>query len=83
VGYSTVNWNSFVTRAKGKLPNLRRVELVNLRTYNTTGSIVFHLMTENDILQDHEHKLETGPLEIEDGLWEDYEQMFFPEKIRS
>ncbi|KAG9521298.1 hypothetical protein KCV07_g3705, partial [Aureobasidium melanogenum] len=83
VGYSPVNWNSFVTRAKGKLPNLRRVELVNLRTYNTTGSIVFHLMTENDILQDHEHKLETGPLEIEDGLCEDYEQMFFPEKIRS
>ncbi|KAH0338646.1 hypothetical protein KCU81_g7563, partial [Aureobasidium melanogenum] len=82
--HSPVDWTSFFTRVKGKLSNLRRVELINLetgpRTYNTMArSVVSIVADEKDILQDHEHELETGPMAIYDGLWEDYETTFFPQ----
>ncbi|KAH0366933.1 hypothetical protein KCU65_g4966, partial [Aureobasidium melanogenum] len=75
------NWATVAARVKGKLRNLRRVELeigpptIDART--RLGN--YDVLTERDILQDHEHELEAGPMEIYDGLWEDYEKMFFPE----
>lgn len=75
----TFDWSRFATVLRGKLPNLRRAELKGLMSYNGWGRR--RRFTEIDILQDHKHNLETGLMEIEDGLWEDYEQMFFPEKI--
>ncbi|CAD0083001.1 unnamed protein product [Aureobasidium vineae] len=87
----SVDWTSFATRVRGQLPNLRRVQLVNLpRSYHLQPMINFwahpmpqiDYMVEKDILQDHEHELETGPMEIEDGLWADYEKLFFPAKTK-
>ncbi|KAH0281271.1 hypothetical protein KCU91_g342, partial [Aureobasidium melanogenum] len=86
--YDPGYWNSFSTQIKGKLRNLRRVELVNIEigpaTYNAETRLwSYNLMAEKDILQDHEHELETGSAQVYDGLWEDYEQLFFPEKIKT
>ncbi|KAI4722338.1 hypothetical protein E4T48_01248 [Aureobasidium sp. EXF-10727] len=71
-------YDTFVSRVKGKLPNLRHVQFQELfsrsaRTYSR--------IEVADVLQDHEHEVETGPMEIEGGLWEDYEQLFFLEEI--
>ncbi|KAK6006815.1 hypothetical protein QM012_005823 [Aureobasidium pullulans] len=74
------DWSRFVTSVRGKLPNLRRVDLKHLATF-TAGWGLGPYFTEYDILQNHKHKLELSLTGIEDGLWEDYEQMFFPEKI--
>lgn len=83
-----VDWISVATRVKGKLRNLRHVELNNLQIGPPTFSTITRLwscnfMTEKVILQDHERALETGSMEIEDGLWEDYEQIFFLKKTES
>ncbi|KAG9529864.1 hypothetical protein KCU93_g3189, partial [Aureobasidium melanogenum] len=71
-----------VTSVKGKLPNLRRIEFRNVGSDHQIYGGWANQYTANDILQDHKHILETGPMEIEDGLWEDYEQIFFPEKTK-
>ncbi|TIA68611.1 hypothetical protein D6C76_08110 [Aureobasidium pullulans] len=76
------DWTSFVSRLRGQLPQLRRVDLLSLSKppiYDAaTGSYrQKEFFTSNDILEDHEHELQTGPMCIEDGLWEDYESLFF------
>ncbi|KAI4760080.1 hypothetical protein E4T52_08009 [Aureobasidium sp. EXF-3400] len=84
-GYrSFFDWSRVVADVRGKLPNLRRVEFNNL----AKGPLPFRWGMANyfstvDILQGHKHKLESDPMELENGLWEDYEQMFFPDKIRT
>lgn len=74
----SLDWTSFATRMKGQLSHLRRVKFDNLAC-EFDPYVIPRNITERHILQDHEHELETGPMEIEDGLWEDYEEMFFPQ----
>ncbi|KAG9656998.1 hypothetical protein KCU64_g5496, partial [Aureobasidium melanogenum] len=74
------DWSRVVADVRGKLPNLRRVEFKNLAKGPFRWGMANYFTTV-DILQDHKHKLESGPIELENGLWEDYEQMFFPAKI--
>ncbi|THX02064.1 hypothetical protein D6D13_08548 [Aureobasidium pullulans] len=81
---SSTMWTSLAARLKGQLPHLKRLKLINL-----TKPLVFdpttgfphpvEFLTTDDILQDHEHELQTGPMELENGLWEDYELKFFPQ----
>lgn len=81
-----IDWRSFATQVRGELPNLRRLEISDLmamhQMHQLGGWVVRLPITGADILQDHGHDLETGPMEIEDGLWEDYEKMFFPDKCK-
>ncbi|THZ79138.1 hypothetical protein D6C84_07988 [Aureobasidium pullulans] len=80
---SSTMWTSLAARLKGQLPHIKRLKLIDL-----TEPLVFdpttgfphpvEFLTTDDILQDHEHELQTGPMELEDGLWEDYELRFFP-----
>lgn len=83
---SRVNWPSFARRVRGQLPNLRRLELAFLyqsfRPWLPAGAIGTNI-TGADLLENHAYDLETGPMEIEDGLWKDYEKLFFPEKRKS
>ncbi|CAD0095078.1 unnamed protein product [Aureobasidium mustum] len=86
--YGRTNWSSLAAQLKGKLRNLRRIEFSFLEmgpsTYDaSTQSWRWNYMKEQDILQNHEHELETGPMETEEGLWEDYEKRFFPKKFES
>ncbi|THX62708.1 hypothetical protein D6D08_08428 [Aureobasidium pullulans] len=79
---SSTMWTSLAARLKGQLPHIKRLKLIDL-----TKPLVFdpttgfphpvEFLTTDDILQDHEHELQTGPMELEDGLWEDYELKFF------
>ncbi|THW09031.1 hypothetical protein D6D23_10066 [Aureobasidium pullulans] len=81
---SSTMWTSLAARLKGQLPHLKRLKLINL-----TKPLVFdpttgfrhpvEFLTTDDILQNHEHELQTGPMELENGLWEDYELRFFPQ----
>ncbi|KAI4729338.1 hypothetical protein E4T49_02875 [Aureobasidium sp. EXF-10728] len=74
------DFETLVPRVKGKLPNLRHAQFQEVfshvaRTYSKVEVA--------DILQNHEHEVETGPMRTEDGLWEDYEQLFFLDKMES
>jgi hypothetical protein len=85
---SSMDWNAFLSRVQGQLPNLRRVEISALKQYAPQwtpqhGWGAPPPITGADLLRDHAHDLETGPMEIENGLWEDYEEQFFPEKSKS
>jgi hypothetical protein len=84
---STLNWAGFVLRMRGQLPNLRRAELRGLKPPRlfvaARGWVNLRAVNEDDLLQGHVHDLETGPMEIEEGLWEDYEDLFFPDKQES
>ncbi|OBW65369.1 MAG: Uncharacterized protein AUREO_045700 [Aureobasidium pullulans] len=81
---SSTMWTSLAARLKGQLPHLKRLKLIDL-----TKPLVFdpttgfphpvEFLTTDDILQDHEHELQTEPMELENGLWEDYELRFFPQ----
>ena len=81
---SSTIWTSLAARLKGQLPHLKRLKLIDL-----TKPLVFdpttgfphpvEFLTTDDILQDHKHELQTEPMELENGLWEDYELRFFPQ----
>jgi hypothetical protein len=80
---SRVDWISFAQSVRGQLPNLRRIEISSMRSRGQVwasphGWTTIPTITAADLLQDHEYDLETGPSEIVDGLWKDYEQPFFP-----
>ncbi|THW84506.1 hypothetical protein D6D15_08811 [Aureobasidium pullulans] len=80
------DWTSFASRLRGQMPQLRRVDLFDLakpRIYDTATGLLQRreFITSNDILEDHEHELQTGPMCIEDGLWEDYESLFFVREL--
>lgn len=76
------NWATVAARLKGKLHNLRRIELeIGTPTLDSRARLYnYDVMTEKDILQDHEHELKTDPMETYGGLWEDYEKTFFPRR---
>jgi hypothetical protein len=87
---SVVNWSSFIRRVGGRLPYLRRVEISELkrslqyplrisRNERTWSPIV----TPMDLSWPREYDLETGPMGTENGLWEDYEELFFPGFFKS
>jgi hypothetical protein len=85
---SSLDWPAFVSRVRGQLPNLRRVEIGGFRLRQQfiphAGGAWYALpaITGADVLQNHGHDLETGPMGIEEGLWDDCEQPFFPEKCK-
>lgn len=83
----TLNWTSFAQRIQGQLPNLRRLNVSELRYQRVQltayGWTHAPIITTNDLLQNHAHDLETGPMEAMDGLWEDYENLFFPGEYTS
>jgi hypothetical protein len=74
------NWDSLVNRMKDQLPNLRGWENSRGQWLQEGKWEDTRLLTGANMLQDREHNLETGLMEMEDGLWEDYERFFFPEK---
>ncbi|KAG2166834.1 hypothetical protein JADG_006573 [Aureobasidium aubasidani] len=81
---SSTMWTSFAARLKGQLPHLKRLKLINLTkplAFDPTTGFPHpvEFLTPDDILQDHGHELQTGPMELENGLWEDYELRFFPQ----
>ncbi|KAH0284374.1 hypothetical protein M436DRAFT_73737 [Aureobasidium namibiae CBS 147.97] len=82
---SRVIWRSFANRVRGQLPNLRRVRLHRLgertRPLPNGLSTMWYLKAA-DILQDHAYALEIGPREIDNGLWKEYEKLFFPGKYK-
>jgi hypothetical protein len=82
----SINWKSFATQVRGQLPNLSRLEITGLKRVQQwnqqSGWVIRPIITGADILQDHGYDMETGPMNIEDGLWEDYEEMFFPDKCK-
>lgn len=80
---SQMGWAVFANRMRGRLPEIRRVELSKLRQRALHYWHYCPTTKGADLLQDPTSELETGPMEIEDGLWEDYEGLFFPEKCRS
>jgi hypothetical protein len=86
---SVIDWSSFARRMRGQLPNLRRVEFSGLGQRHAPqwtpwyGWAAPPPITAADILRDCAHGLETGPMEVEVGLWEDYEELFFPQKCKS
>ena len=83
---SRVDWPSFARRVRGQLPSLRRVELFGLcQSFRPwlPVSVIGSNITGADLLQNHAYDLETGSVEVEDGLWEDYEKLFFSEKRKS
>jgi len=83
---SRVNWRSFANRVRGRLPNLERVKIINLAAFTPplpNGLSATHSLSAADILQDHAYVLDRGPMEVMDGLWEEYEKMFFPGEYKS
>ncbi|THY13590.1 hypothetical protein D6D00_10103 [Aureobasidium pullulans] len=81
---SSTMWTSLAARLKGQLPHLKRLKLINLTkplAFDPTTGFPHpvEFLTPDDILQDHGHELQTGPMELENGLWEDYELRFFPQ----
>jgi len=83
--YNSIDWSSFVERMRGQLPYLRGLEdSYELWTWSSgclSGPQHTPLLTGADLMQDHEHGLKAGPMAVEDGLWEEYEKVFFPEKF--
>ncbi|KAI5244951.1 hypothetical protein E4T43_03520 [Aureobasidium subglaciale] len=67
---------SLAGHVRGQLPNLKSVYQVQLEGYNPP-SHVFSDLTANFIAENHPHDTEMGPPKIEEGLWEDYEDIFF------
>jgi hypothetical protein len=79
----SMDWNSFLNRVRGQLPVLKLRENSRgpwMQQKYWQGVDVF---TAADMLQDQEHGQEASLMEMEDGLWEDYEKFFFPEKCES
>jgi len=79
---STMSWASFARRVQGRLPNLRRVDVSDLKCSRIQQWpnvwVAVPAITRDDLLQNHAYDLETGPMEVMDGLWEEYEKLFFP-----
>lgn len=84
---SMMNWAVFARRMQGRLPNLRRVDISDLKHSRVQslphGWMYVPIITGDDLLQNHAYDLETGPMEVKDGLWEDYEKLFFPGEYTS
>jgi hypothetical protein len=79
---SVVNWSSLISRVQGRLPNLRGRESSRGQWTMWGRKAAIPVLRGADMLQDEEDGRETDPMELEDGLWEEYEEFFFPEKFR-